>query len=206
MGTEAQARQVPGSAPRLAVPRGKKVDVLRHIATRKLYEQLQNAPSPEWPRILAETQVAAYHVGALAGGVGLRVTERDLAELRRVAAGAIDGRDLTAASSMSQLVEEAGSAMREAVAWQLALRCRQGGSGLQRRVTGGVLPDPSLPCLTAEDWHALIVEKWRVLPVLTPRSLAAFLLTRLQSREAGRDTIDAPAGIRLEEPLAGIAA
>jgi hypothetical protein len=173
---------------------------------RKLYDQLQNAPSPEWPRILAEAQVASYHVGALAGAVGLRVTEGDLAELRRVAAGAVDGCDLTAASSMSQLVEEAGSAMREAVAGQLALRCLQGGSGLQRRVTGGVLPDPSLPSLTAEDWHALIVEKWRVLPVLTPRSLATFLLSRLQFREAGGDTIDAPARVRLEEPLAGLAA
>jgi hypothetical protein len=162
---------------------------------RKLYDQLQNAPSPDWPRILAEAQIAAYHVSALAGAVGVRVTEGDLVELRHVAAAALDGCDLTAASSMAQLVEQAGSAMREAVAGQLAVGCVQGGSELQQWVTGGVLPDPSLPGLTAEDWHALIVEKWRVLPILTAQSVAACLLSRLLSKSSGRDMVEVSSGI-----------
>jgi hypothetical protein len=126
----------------------------------------------------------------LTRAVGLQITKADLAALRSLAAASLRHSDLASAPSMAELVEQAGPVMRGAVARELASRCIAAGGTLERQVTGGRLPDPHLPTLGVEDWQALIVENWRILPIARRRTITEFLLARLQAKRPGMDAAD----------------
>ena len=184
MGRAATLQDQGGVAPTLIVPQGENIDILGHVAVRELFYELQAAPTRTWPRILAERQVASYHVTAGGKALGLRVTKKDLAHLRRIAEAALKDRDLESASTMTELVAQSGEAMRKAVAHELAARCAAGGPELARRVGGGLLPESTLASIDADDWQALIVEKWRILPVIRHVTVSDFLLSRVQAKRA----------------------
>jgi hypothetical protein len=190
MGRGANLQDQQGAAPRLVVPRGENVNILGHIAIRELYLELETAPTRCWPRILAERQVASYHVTAIGKVLGVRVTKKDIAQLRSIAAAALEACDLAAASTMTELVAESGALMREAAAYELATRCTRNGEELAGRATGGLPADPALPSLDADDWRALVVEKWRILPFIRRETVNDFLLSRLHAKRAANERGD----------------
>jgi hypothetical protein len=179
-----------GDAPH----RGANVGVLAHIALRQLDADLRCAPSNQCRRILAERQVAPFHVRSLAAGIGLRLTGNDLRELRKVAATALADHDLDAPASTEHLATAAGVAMRAAIADHLAERCSQKGTRLLRRVTDGRFPDPCLRAVEPADWRALILEHWLVLPIMRPVDIAGFLSERLVSAEGAGGSLRSPSG------------
>ncbi len=163
--------------------RGAYVGVLPHIEMRQLDAVLRCAPSNQYRRILAERQVAPFHVRSLAAAIGLRLTGNDLHELRQVAARALSHHDLDARASTEHLATMAGVAMRAAIADYLAERCSQKGTRLVRRVTEGRLPNASLRAMEPADWRALILEHWLVLPIMQPVDIAASIRKRLVSTD-----------------------
>jgi hypothetical protein len=181
-----------GNATHRYAPQGAHVDVLAHIAMRQLDADLRSTPRNQWPGILAERQVAPSHVRSLAAGIGLRLTTKDLRELRQIAATALADHDLDAPASTEQLATTAGAAMRAAIAGHLAHRCSQMGTNLLRRATGRRLPDPPLRAVEPADWRALILEQWLILPIMRPVDIAGFLRTRLVSAERAGGPLPSP--------------
>lgn len=161
-------------------------------------------PVAQWPCILAERQVAPFHVRALGATLGLRLTGGNLFELRQVAAAALATCDLEIPTE--ELARTAGAAMRAAIADNLAKRCSLGGTRLLRRVTGGRLPDPRLCAMDRTDWRALIVERWNILPIMRPVDVAGFLCERLSSVEPQGVDAASSAVKRGASPAAGLAA
>jgi len=172
--------------------RGANVGVLAHIAMRQLDADLRCAPADQRRRILAKRQVAPFHVRSLAAAIGLRLSGKDLRELRKVAATALADHDLDAPASTEHLARIAGVAMRAAIADHLAERCSQKGTRLLRRVTDGRFPDPSLRAVEPADWRALILEEWLVLPIMRPVDVAGFFSERLISAEGAGGPLRSP--------------
>jgi hypothetical protein len=125
-----------------ALHRGANVGVLAHIAMRRLDGDFRCASSNQRRRILAERQVAPFHVRSLAAAIGLRLTGGDLRELRKVAATAIADHNLDAPASTEYLARTAGVTMRAAIADHLAERCSQKGARLLRRCDRRSFPRP----------------------------------------------------------------
>jgi hypothetical protein len=176
--------------------RGANLGVLARIEMRQLDAGLRSASSSQRRRILAERQVDPFHVRSLAAAIGLRLTDDDLDELRRVAATALRAHDLDAPASTEYLATTAGAAMRTVIAGHLAQRCSQKGTRLLQRVTDGRLADSRVRAVKPADWRALIFERWSALPIMRPVDIAGFFDERLASAEDSGGRLPSP----LEDP------
>lgn len=151
--------------------------VLQAIAARELRRKLEEAGEQEWRAILAERQIATDHVQALGRTIGLRLTKDDVTRLRCVAEEALT--DLDHGGPFERLCADAGHTMRIAAAEYLAQRCAEDSERSVLQVTAG---DDRLAVggpLRAEDWQALIAERWRLLPIMRPADVTDYLAARI---------------------------
>jgi hypothetical protein len=140
---------------------------------RRVERRLDDTPASQWPYLLAEQQIAPAHVQGLGAAIGLRLTLTDIAQLRDAAAREVRRAGLDVDTPLPELCARAGLLMRASAAKRLARLCVE-----RNRQTRSVERLPA-KAAGAADVEGLIVERWRTLPLMRPREVAAELARRV---------------------------
>ena len=158
---------------RPSTPSGVRAGVLPALATARLRAELLAVPDHDRPGILAARQIAPDHVRALGVALGLRLTNPDIIELRARAENAVRSAGLDLSDPVDEVLASAGRVMRAAAADDLAGRCCEA-----RAKTTANARCAGEDRLRASDWRTLVIERWRLLPIMRPREVTDLVAAR----------------------------